>query len=78
MKFHGYNEARAQVAAMTLDELLALIDALYGRDNLRYGATLEEVRDEAYAQQARDWEAPPGYNTRTDKWETFPGVYQPS
>lgn len=69
MKFPGYNDARRKVANMNLEELLELIEALYGRDNLKYGATIEDVREEAYAQQAKDWEAPAGYNPNTEKWE---------
>lgn len=45
-----YPEARAQVQKQTLEQDLRTIDALFGRDNLRYGATPEEVKEEALRQ----------------------------
>jgi hypothetical protein len=45
-----YAEARAQVQTQTLEQDLATLDALFGRDNLRYGATPDEVKEEALRQ----------------------------
>jgi hypothetical protein len=53
--YDGYAAARAFVQAQTLEEDLATIDALYGRDALRYGATPEEVKEEALRQTEREW-----------------------
>jgi hypothetical protein len=38
-----------------LDELLGIIDSLYGRDNLKFGASLEDVRKEALDQIKREF-----------------------
>jgi hypothetical protein len=51
----GYGTAREKVLRMTLDQLLEYIDALWGRDNLRYGATEDEVRAEALSQCDREF-----------------------
>lgn len=53
--FPGLNEALADVKNMDLDCLLGHIDRLYGRDNLQYGASVEDVREEALAQTRRDF-----------------------
>lgn len=54
--FNGYSDARAHVAEITTqEELLAVLDPLYGRDNLKFGATLEDIRDEAYRQLEREF-----------------------
>lgn len=45
-----YPEARARVQAQSLEKDLQTLDALFGRDNLRYGATPEEVKEEALRQ----------------------------
>lgn len=50
--------ARARVERAPLPELLSLIDALYGRDALRYGDDVEAVREEALRQLAREWTNP--------------------
>lgn len=58
-RFHdGYHEARAKVEAGTLSDHLALLDDLFGRDALRYGATDEEVKQEALRQLEREWTDP--------------------
>jgi hypothetical protein len=51
----GYAEARARVQAQTLDEDLRLIDALFGRDGLRYGDGPEAVKAEALRQLEIDF-----------------------
>lgn len=53
--YPGYYEARENVQTMDLDSLLSLIDALYGRDNLKYGDTVEDVRAEALHQLDREF-----------------------
>ena len=37
------------------DQLLSLIDDLFGRDNLKFGATHEDILQEALAQHKREW-----------------------
>lgn len=53
--YPGLNEARAQVAKMDLEGLLCQIDALYGREYLSFGDTLEDVRQEAMLQTELDF-----------------------
>jgi hypothetical protein len=54
--FHeGYAEARAAIAEMNEADLLAQIDALFGRDNLPENYTIEELRLEAYDQTRREF-----------------------
>ena len=55
MYFPGYREAMDAVAKMTADELLAQLDALYGRDNLPEGYSIDQLRLEAYEQVKRDF-----------------------
>lgn len=59
----GVNEAVANVQRMSRDELLAHIDILYGRDNLKFGATDDDIRAEAIDQTYRDFR-----NTADDRW----------
>lgn len=51
----GYAEARAKIQSQTLDADLHTLDTLYGRDKLRYGASPEEVKEEALRQVEMDW-----------------------
>lgn len=51
----GYAEARAMVQAQSLDEDLRLIDALFGRDGLRYGDDAGAVKAEALRQLEIDF-----------------------
>lgn len=53
--YEDYDKARAAIAEMDEADLLAQIDALFGRDNLPENYTLEELRLEAYAQTKRDF-----------------------
>lgn len=53
--YPGVNEVRSRVMEMTDAELLEQIDALYGRDNLKYGATHEEILAETLRQVEEDW-----------------------
>lgn len=55
MYYPGYREAQATVARMNEQELLAQLDALYGRDNLPENYTIDELRIEAYEQVKRDF-----------------------
>lgn len=55
MYYSGYSEARQQIACMDLDELLAYLDTLYGRENLKYGDGVEAVRTEALEQCRREF-----------------------
>lgn len=58
----GYAEARAAVQAQSLEDDLALIDNLFGRDNLRYGDGPEEVKAEALRQVERE------YRSERNEW----------
>jgi len=51
----GYAEAREAVRKQSLEEDLALIDSLFGRDGLRYGDGPEEVKAEALRQVEREF-----------------------
>lgn len=53
--FEGYHEAIEVVKKQTLDENLATIDQLHGRDNLKYGASEEDVKQEALRQVEIDF-----------------------
>ena len=56
--FHeGYSTAIALVEAQGLDDDLSLIDNLFGRDALAYGATPADVKAEALRQLEREWRA---------------------
>lgn len=46
----GYQEARQRVSSMPKEELLELIDDLFGRDNLPALPTLTQIRCEAFRQ----------------------------
>lgn len=51
LRYHpGYLEAIERVKKQTLEQDLKVLDDLYGRDNLRYGMTPEEVKEEALRQ----------------------------
>ena len=51
----GLSEAIGVLMTADLDRLLDQIDSLFGRDNLQYGATLEEVRAEAIRQTREEF-----------------------
>ena len=53
--YPGLNEALAKIDNATEQECVRHLDDLYGRNNLRYGATLEEVREEARRQIREDF-----------------------
>lgn len=53
--YDGYQEARQKTMDQSLEADLSLIDALYGRDELDYGATPEEVKQEALRQLEIEW-----------------------
>lgn len=55
MYYEGYDKARTAVANMDEAALLSQLDALYGRDNLADDYTLEELRNEVYAQVKREF-----------------------
>lgn len=55
MYFEGYDKAREAVSKMDESDLLAQIDALFGRDNLPENYTLEDLRSEAQEQTRRDF-----------------------
>jgi hypothetical protein len=56
--YHGLNEALASVRQMGLEALLDHLDALFGRDGLKYGDDIEAVREEAVRQTRREFERP--------------------
>lgn len=53
--YDGYREARQNVMNQSLEDDLSLLDALFGRDELSYGATPEEVKEEALRQCEIEW-----------------------
>lgn len=48
--FSGYREAKQRAEAQSMEDDLALIDALYGRDNLKFGDDAAAVKQEALRQ----------------------------
>lgn len=53
--YPGLNDALATVNDADEQACLRHLDALYGRDNLKYGASLEDLREEVRAQMRRDF-----------------------
>ena len=53
--YPGYLDAVADVQKADQDTLLRLLDDLYGRDNLRFGDGLEQIRTEALRQLSEEW-----------------------
>lgn len=53
--YPGVNEALEKVDSMTEAECVNYMSGLYGTDNLRYGASLEEVREEVKRQIREDF-----------------------
>lgn len=53
--YDGYSEAREKCQHQSLEDDLAMIDDFYGRDNLKYGATPEDVKEEALRQLEIGW-----------------------
>lgn len=53
--YPGLNEALATVNDADETECLRHLDDLYGRDNLKYGASLETLREEVRDQMRRDF-----------------------
>lgn len=51
----GYFEARQAAQEANEEYLLSVLDTLFGRDNLLEGYSLEELRNEALSQIARDF-----------------------
>ncbi|TLX15938.1 hypothetical protein [Rhizobium sp. MHM7A] len=54
----GRSEARHKALAADLDELLTVIDSLYGRDNIEDLSDVEAVREEALNQIDREFKNP--------------------
>ncbi len=53
--FPGYGEARSRVERQSMLDDVALIDDLFGRGNLAYGATPGDVKAEALRQLEIEW-----------------------
>jgi hypothetical protein len=53
--YDGYSEARERVQRQSLTQDLETIDSLYGRDQLKYGASPEDVKAEALRQLEIEW-----------------------
>jgi hypothetical protein len=53
--YPGLNDALRSVDNMTESECLRHLNALYGIDNLKYGASIEDVRDEVRRQIREDF-----------------------
>ena len=51
----GYSEARSKVLQQDLEADLKLLDDLFGREKLSYGATPDEVKQEALRQLEIEW-----------------------
>ena len=56
--FEGYSEARERVEHGDLACCLGVLDSLFGRENLEYGASLDDVRAEALRQLEREFTNP--------------------
>lgn len=69
----GYLEAYKNVLAQDLAADLKLIDDLYGRDELSYGASDEEVKEEALRQLEREYRS-----ERNERAEFFVNVARAS
>lgn len=61
--YEGYSDARRAVVSQGLDEDLALLDNLFGRDALAYGASPADVKAEALRQLEREWTDPTWVNS---------------
>lgn len=56
LHYPDYLEAMRNVRDMTTEnDLLGVLDTLYGRDNLEYGASIEDLRAEALRQTEREF-----------------------
>jgi hypothetical protein len=53
--YPGYSESREKVMHYTDAQLLDLLDALWGRDNLKCGYTHDDLLHEALDQHKREW-----------------------
>lgn len=53
--YPGVYSALEKVDTMTEQECISYMNSLYGTENLRYGASLEEVRDELRRQIRLDF-----------------------
>lgn len=53
--YPGYSEARQKVMAQSLEDDLKIIDDLFGRNELHYGATPQDVKNEALRQLEIEW-----------------------
>ena len=53
--YPGYSESRAAVERMADAQLLAMIDDLYGRDNLPENYTHDNLLAEALSQHREEW-----------------------
>lgn len=53
--YPGLNDALKTVDDMTEADCLTHLNALYGTDNLKYGATIEDVREEVRRQMREDF-----------------------
>ena len=53
--YPGYAEAMEKVRQMDRDQLLRQIDSLYGRDNLKFGDGIDEIREEALRQTREEF-----------------------
>lgn len=56
--FPGVNEALERLDGKDESALLEVLDTLYGRENLRFGATHAEILAEARRQVRKDFENP--------------------
>jgi hypothetical protein len=52
----GANDAAERIKQMTEQQLLDVIDSLFGRKHLKFGDGLEEIRAEAIRQSYADFE----------------------
>ena len=60
--YKGFDEARRAVEQMSVEQLLAQVDALYGRERLKPPYTLDQLRAEALRQTRLDWLDPSDSN----------------
>jgi hypothetical protein len=66
--FAGLNEALSKVDIMNEQQCLDYIDDLYGRENLKYGDSLENVKNELRRQIREDFTDRSPEAMREDEW----------
>lgn len=66
MYYPGYEKAFSDLRKKNDDELLQVLDELFGRDNLPENYTHGDLFDEAYRQMREEWMTPEGNKRMKD------------